>query len=346
MDALLTILTLGIIRFVFVKEGTNQVVTRFGKYIKTLKPGLQAFFSFWGFSGAIYRFKVTDPMTESLTSTSELDMKEIVYDYPKERVISKDNVQFEVNAVIYFRVIDPYNALFKVTNYTESLRKLVQSILRAEIGNHDLEETYSNRTMISEALTQEADKATDEWGIRVIRLEIKEFELGNFAEQLLRQKQQDIEKRQQILQAEGLREAKIKEAEGLREYEIQLAEGRKLAATAEAETIKVKANAEAEAQKMRFQAEAYGYKVVADVLKENPDLAYYLKLHTADVISKHLSNGQATKLFLPNAVDQLVGAFTVVSESLAQTKQSDNGAGEYSLPRQGNKKSQEEVMEG
>jgi|GEM_PF-3599362 len=322
MDTVLTLLTLGIIRFVFVKEGTTQVVTRFGKYMHTLTPGLKAFLSLWGLMGSIYRFRITDPQTSAVVTTSEVDMKEIVYDYPKERVISGDNVQFEVNAVIYFRVFDPYKALFKVTDYTSSLRKLVQSILRAEIGKHNLEETYSNRTMISEALTREADKATDEWGIRVIRLEIKEFELGAFAEQLLRQKQQDIEKRQQILHAEGLREAKIREAQGQKEYEVLVAEGKKLAALAEAEAIKIKAEAEAEAKKVQYQAEAFGYKIIADILSENPRIAYYLRLHTADRISRNLSDGQSTKLFLPNTIDQLIGAFSVLSDAVTAAQRS------------------------
>ncbi len=273
-----------------------------------------------GFWGTVHRFRITDPTTGTVRTTSEIDMKEIVFDYPKERVISKDNVQFEVNAIIYFRVVDPYKALFKVTDYPSALRNLVQSILRAEMGKHDLEETYSNRTMISDALTVEADKATDPWGIKVIRLEIKEFELGDFAEQLLRQKQQDIEKRQQILHAEGLREAKIKEAEGLREYEIQVAEGHRRAAEAEAEAIKTKAAATAEAKKMQYLADAEGYQAIAKVLEENPQLPYYLRLHTADVVSKNLGEGQATKLFLPNSMDHLIGALTVGAAAFSESR--------------------------
>ena len=314
MDIILSLLTLWIVRFVFVKEGTNVVVTRFGKYVKTLTPGMQHFLSLWGLMGVIHSFKITDPATQSIVYATEIDMRETVYDYPKERVISKDNVQFEVNAVIYFKVIDPYKALFKVTDYTSSLRRLVQSILRAEIGNHNLEETYSNRALISESLTREADKATDDWGIKVIRLEIKEFELGNFAEQLLRQKQQDIEKRQQILHAEGLREAKIKEAEGQREYEIKVAEGKKFAAMSEAEALTVKAQAEADAKKMQFDAEAYGYQIIAQVIKEHPDITYYLKLHAGNTISKNLSEGNATKIFLPNSSEQLINIFSAISE--------------------------------
>jgi regulator of protease activity HflC (stomatin/prohibitin superfamily) len=316
-DSLLTILTLGLARFAYVNEGTNQVVTRFGKYLKTLEPGLRSFPYMWGLLGNVYRFRITDPVTGVVTTTSEVDMKEIVYDYPRERVLSRDNVQFEVNAVIFFRVADPYKALFKVTDYIGSMRTLVQAILRAEMGRHNLEETYSNRQAISQALTREADLATDDWGIKVIRLEIKELELGEFAEDLLQQKRQDIASKQQIIQAEGMRAAKIKEAEGLKEAAVLKAEGERLAAVAQAEAIKIRAEADAEALKKKYQAEAYGYEVIAGTLRENPEITYYLKLHAADKISRNLSEGTSTKLYLPNGIDQLLGAFSVVSDAIA-----------------------------
>jgi regulator of protease activity HflC (stomatin/prohibitin superfamily) len=302
MDLILTILTLGIVRFVFVNEGTNQVVTRFGKYRNTLGPGLQMFWSAWGLLGMIHKFRITDPDTGKLIYNTALDIREVGQDYAKEKVLSADNVQFEVDAVVFFQVIDAYKALFKVANYTEALRKLVQSILRAEIGEHDLEQTYSNRTAISEDLTAEADKATKAWGIRVIRIEIKSFELGEFADQLLRQKQQDIEKRQQILQAEGLREAKIKEAQG------------------DSEATRMRADANALAKRLYFQAEAYGYDLVADVLLRKPGILEYLKYHTAESITANLANGQATKLFLPNSMAQLLAAFTTLSATVKETE--------------------------
>lgn len=336
IDKLLTWASFGAVQVVFVKEGTNQVVTQFGQYSQTLKPGLRWFISLGGTTRQIHKFAITDTETNQLIETTEVDMREIVYDYPKERVISRDNVQFEVNAVIYFRVFDPYKALFSVSDYTASLRKLVQSILRAEIGKHDLEETYSNRIGISRSLTEEADKATDDWGIRVVRLEIKEFELGDFAEQLLRQKQQDIEKRQQILHAQGLREAKIHEAEGQKEFHVQVAEGKKLAAKAEAEAIKIRAEAEAEAKKMQFEAESYGYEVIAKVMQSQPQIVNYFKYHTAETVSQNLSQGQATKLFLPNSMDQLVSTFSVMSDVMAESR---------TMPTNGNGSHQEVAVE-
>jgi len=328
-DLLLTASTLGMIRFVFVDEGTSQVVTRFGKFHKVLRPGLQFFPYFWGLGGRIHKFAVTDPVSGRRVFTADIDTKEIVYDYPKERVISKDNVQFHVNAVLYFRVIDPFKTLFKISDYVGSMRTLVQSILRAEIGCHDLEETYSNRNILSQSLTREADKATHAWGIKVIRLEIKEFEMGEFAQDLLNQKKQEIERRQQVIVAEGLKEAKIKEAEGLKAAQILRAEGKKISALADADGLLTKARAEAEATKIRMRAEAAGYAEVANALSQFPDAAYFMKLNTAESIASHLAKGQATKLFLPNQLEEVLGAFClnpVTSPVMAPIAANDEAA--------------------
>jgi regulator of protease activity HflC (stomatin/prohibitin superfamily) len=93
---------------------------------------------------------------------------------------------------------------------------------------------------------------------------------------------------------------------------------------AEADTIKTKAIAAAEAKKVKFQAEAFGFKIISQVITENPNVAYYLKLHTADTISRNLSNGKSTKMFLPNTLDQLVGTFSVAADAIANTRAISN----------------------
>lgn len=313
----LSLLTLGLFRFVMVSEGTCQVVTRFGRYVKSLRPGLRGYFSAWGICGSIYHFTMTDPYTLKPKSGFELDTKEIVFDYPEEKVISKDNVQFQIDAIVYFKIVDPKKALFNVTDCVAALHNTVQSILRAEVGKHPLEECYSNRVRISEDLTREADQIASAWGIDVLRLEVQEFDIGTFADQLLRQKEQEIEKRQEILHAEGLMEAKIREAEGQKEAEIRVAEGKRIAAEAEADTIRIRAQAEAEAAKIRSDAEAYGFRVIAEALGNDPlSLQRYLVLHSAEIISHHLAHGEAVKLFLPSDAHQLLKSFIVAQDLL------------------------------
>lgn len=312
VDKILTWLTLGIFRFVYVKEGTNVLVTRFGKYVKTLRPGLNFFLSLFGLLGRIHYFYVTDINTFQVKKTHEVDMKEIVFDFPEEKVISKDNVEFKVDAILFFRVVDPKRAVFNVNDYVKSLQLTVRSILRDEIGMVNLEELYHSRATVSRRLEAEADKQATKWGIDVTQLEIKEFELGKFASELIEQKQQELEKKKMILKAEGLKEAKKQEGLALKEY-----------AELEAEAIKIKAKARAEAEKYRFDAEIYGYRKITEVLKEHPDiLMNYLQMYNAEKISQNLGQGRATTVFLPSDMHLMIRALNIFNDEERQPAQS------------------------
>ncbi|MEC9487933.1 MAG: stomatin-like protein, partial [Halanaerobium sp.] len=304
VDKILTWLTLGIFRFVYVKEGTNVLVTRFGKYVKTLQPGLNFFFSLFGLFGRIHYFHVTDINTYHIKLTSEVDMKEIVFDFPKEKVISKDNVEFMVDAIVFFRVVDPKKAVFNVNDYVRSLQLTIRSILRDEIGMVDLEDVYHSRATVSKRLEQEADEKVTKWGIDVTQLEIKEFELGDFAKELIEQKQQELEKRKVVLRAEGKKEARILEGIAMKEF-----------AEMEAEAIIIKAKANSEAEKFKFDAEVYGYEKIARILKSNPEvLTKYLQLYNADKISKNLGQGRATTVFLPSDMHLMIRALNIFND--------------------------------
>ena len=318
MDKFLTLLTLGIVRFVYVNEGTNQVVVRFGKFVRVLPPGLQAFLSLWGFWGTIFKFTITDLEDEnqSVIHTKEVNTKEVVYGPPKESVISSDNVQFNMSVLFRFRVKDSYKVLFNVTDYTASLRGLLLGMLRAVIGRYTLEEIYSKRREISAELTQAADQATEEWGIKVLGVEIKDMDLGEFTEQLRKQKSQDIEKREQILNAEGEAGAIVKIAEARRTSQLLEAEGEKLAAEAKAEAIKTKAAAEAEAKRMTYEAEAYGYRIKAEQLQATPEMKQILQFTTAVQVSEKLAMGGAKPIFISNGMDQIVGALALFADTL------------------------------
>ncbi|MFP4662738.1 MAG: SPFH domain-containing protein [Halanaerobiales bacterium] len=305
MDRILTWLTLGLFRFVFVKEGSNVIVTRFGKYVKTLKPGLRSFFSALGLFGQIYYFYVTDPNTLTIKKTHEVDIKEVVFDFPSEKVISRDNVEFKVDAIVFFKVVNPRKAVFNVNDYVKSLQLTIRSILRDEIGRIDLEEVYCSRATVSRNLEKEADIAVTEWGIDVTQLEIKEFELGDFAKELIEQKQGELEKKKTIMKAEALKEAKIEEAKALKAY-----------AEMEAEAMLVRARAEAEAERCTFDAEIYGYERIAEVLKKYPRiLTDYLQLHNAEKISQNLGQGKATTLFLPNEMQLMLRSLNIFGDS-------------------------------
>ena len=315
IDRVLTWLTLGILRFIFVKEGTNIIITRFGKYNRTLKPGLNCFLSCGGLFGQIHFFHLTNVNTLEVNYTNEVDLKEIVFDFPQEKVISKDNVQFKIDAIVFFRVVDPKMAVFNVNDYVKSLQLTIRSILRDEIGSFNLEEIYNSRATVSLNLEKEADQAVSAWGIDVTQLEIKEFELGEFASELIEQKQEELEKKKKILRAEGLKEAKIQEGMGLKVY-----------AEMEAEAIKIRARAEAEAEKSKFDAEFYAYEKVAVILKKYPEvLTKYLQLYNAEKISQNLGQGKATTVFLPSDMHLMVRALNIYNTAQDERVEKING---------------------
>lgn len=304
IDRILTWLTLGIFRFIYVEEGTNVLITKYGKYQNTLKPGLNFFLSLFGLMGQIHYFYVTDVNTLQVKYTHKVDIKEIVFDFPREKVISKDNVEFKVDAIVFFKVVNPRMAVFNVNDYVKSLQLTIRSILRDEIGRFNLEEIYCSRATVSRNLEKEADQAVSEWGIDVTKLEIKEFELGDFASELIEQKQEELEKKKRILKAEGLKEAKIQEGMGL-----------KACAELEAEALLIKARAEAEAEKLRFEAEVYGYEKVSKIIKENPGiLKDYLQLYNAEKISQNLGQGQATTVFLPSEMQMMIRSLNIFDD--------------------------------
>ena len=184
--------------------------------------------------------------------------------------------------------------------------------MRDEIGRINLEEVYCSRGTVSKSLRKESDLAVSEWGIDVTQFEIKEFELGDFAKELMEQKQGELEKRKKIMKAEALKEAKIEEAKGLKEY-----------AELEAEALIVKSKADAEAEKNRFDAEVYGYEKIAEVLKNNPNiLKEYLQLFNAERISKNLGQGKATTVFLPSDMQLMIKSFDIMSDN--EQVESDN----------------------
>ncbi|MEJ6951423.1 SPFH domain-containing protein [Natronospora cellulosivora (SeqCode)] len=323
VDTILTWLTLGLFRFVFVKEGTNVIVTRFGKYVKTLRPGLRSFLFMFGLFGQVHYFYVTDPVTLDIKETYEVDIKEVVFDFPSEKVISADNVEFKVDAIVFFKVVEANKAVFHVNDYVKSLQLTIRSILRDEIGRLNLEEVYVSRAVVSERLRKESDEAVSNWGIDVTQLEIKEFELGDLAAELIEQKHTELEKRKKIMKAQALKEARIEEAKAEKAAKLEEAKALKEYAEMEAEAIVIKSKAEAEAEKNKFDAEFYGYEKIAKVLEEHPGiLSDYLQLFNAERISKNLGQGKATTVFLPSNMENMIKSFNI----MANKEQEENNS--------------------
>ncbi|MGJ8564617.1 MAG: SPFH domain-containing protein [Alphaproteobacteria bacterium] len=245
-----------------VPQGMEYTVERFGRYTKTLRPGLS--------------FIV--PFVDNIGY--KLNMRERVIDIPSQDVITKDNVQVTADAVVFIQVIDPRQAAYEVNNLDNAIQNLCLTNVRTVVGSMDLDEVLSRRDEINAKLLTVIDAATDPWGTKVTRIEIKDLSPPHDITQAMnKQMKAEREKRAEILQAEGSKQSQILNAEGEKEAAIREAEGRKEAAFLDAEAREREALAEAKATEMvstaiaRGDVNAVNYFVAQDYVKAFGELA-------------------------------------------------------------------------
>lgn len=224
-----------------VPQGYEWTVERFGRYTRTLSPGLNLIVPFVDRIGR------------------KVSMMETVLDVPSQDVITKDNAMVTADGVVFYQVVDAPAAAYEVRNLTLGISNLALTNLRTVIGAMDLDEVLSQRDIINEKLLTVVDLATNPWGVKVTRIEIKDLSPPpDITESMARQMKAERERRAQILEAEGEKRASILRAEGLKESAILEAEGRREAAYRDAEAREREAEAEARATEMVSAAIAKG----------------------------------------------------------------------------------------
>ena len=271
-----------------VPQGEEWTVERFGRYTATLKPGL--------------RFLI--PIMDSVGA--RINMMETVLDVESQEVITKDNAMVMADAVAFYQVVDAAQAAYEVRNLERALSNLAQTNIRAVIGSMDLDESLSNRDAINARLLQVIDQASNPWGVKVTRVEIKDLKPpADINEAMARQMKAERDKRAEILTAEGMKQSAILKAEGEKEAQVREAEGRRQAAFLDAEARERSAQAEAEATRMVSEAIAAG-----DVQAIN----YFVAQKYTEALRDVAGSPNSKTVMIPLEASGLIGSITGISD--------------------------------
>lgn len=276
-----------------VPQGMEYTVKRLGKYTRTLHPGLN--------------FIV--PFIDSVGD--KMNMRETVMDVPSQEVISRDNAMIKVDGVVFFQVINAAKAAYEVNDLSRAILNLTMTNIRTVMGSMDLDDLLSRRDDINAQLLAVVDQATEPWGVKVTRIEIKDISPPtDLVDSMARQMKAEREKRAQILEAEGLRQAEILEAEGQKQAAILQAEGRREAAFRDAEAREREAEAEAKATAMVSQAIASG-----NIQAVN----YFVASKYVEALGKFADSPNQKTFFLPVEASSVIGSVAGIAEIARQS---------------------------
>ena len=289
-----------------VKQSKVGIIMRLGKFRKVADTGVHFLVPF------------LDQMSYII------DLREKVVDFPPQPVITKDNVTMQIDTVVYYRITDPVRYTFEIANPINAIENLTATTLRNIIGELDLDETLTSRDIINTKMRVILDEATDKWGIKVNRVELKNIMPPHDIQVTMeKQMRAERERRESILQAEGNKAAAILQAEGEKQSAILRAEAKKESMIREAESIKkialAKGQGEAEIITNVQRATAQGLREVFLAMKESEVDDNIIALKSIEALEK-VANGNATKLVLPSDTVKFLGTFKGIKEVLSEDK--------------------------
>ncbi len=299
-----------------VPQAEVVIIERLGKYHTTLTSGVNVIWPFIDKPRKImWRYVKQDPGGQPYIVqlfVDRIDLRETVYDFPRQNVITQDNVQIEINALLYFQITDPTKAVYEISNLPDAIEKLTQTTLRNIIGELSLDQTLTSRDTINRKLRLLLDEATDKWGVKVNRVELQDIvPPPDVRIAMEKQMRAERDKRATILEAEGQKQSAILQAEGKRQSQISEAEGQK-----QAEILR--AEGQANAIQRVADAEAEAIRAVAESLRAGKaDPAQYLLAVKYIEAYKEMVQGSGNKvIYVPYEATGVLGALGGIRELL------------------------------
>lgn len=302
---------------IVVKQAQVMIIERFGKYLEVLNPGINWIIPImdkphlmeWRNSREYVDGAGRTRSVPYMEMRETIDMRETVYDFPRQSVITKDNVGIEINALLYFQITDPLKAAYQVESLPTAIEKLTQTTLRNIIGEMDLDQTLTSREIINGKLQVILDDASNKWGVKVNRVELQDIiPPAAIREAMEKQMKAERDRRAMVTEAEGTKTAQILKAEAVRESEIKKAEGMKQAAILQAEGV-------AEAKIKVANAEAESVKIVAGTVAQSSNPAsYMISLKYIEALSKMTEGKDNKVIYMPYEASNVLGAVAAIKD--------------------------------
>ena len=307
-----------------VGQAEVMVIERLGRFHRLARSGFNLLWPFFERPRAIdvrfFEADVSGVKRVTAGSTTRIDLREQVLNFPSQPVITKDNVTIDIDAVIYYRIADPQKATYAIQNLPYALETLTRTTLRNIVGDIELDQTLASRDVINQKMREVIEEASIGWGVDVTRVELQSIEPPRDIQQSMElQMRAERERRAAVTNAEAGKRAAILEAEGVRESQVRRAEGERDAAVLRAQGL-------AEARLAMAQAEAEAITRITAALPEGEAAMYLLGLKSLEALPK-ITEGAGTTIFLPSEATGVMGAIGGLRQLLSAPGGTGRAAG-------------------
>jgi regulator of protease activity HflC (stomatin/prohibitin superfamily) len=297
-----------------VPQSETRVIERLGRFHSVLNPGLNIIWPFIDKPKTVYTRRIENAIggrqVVRVMTTSIIDLREQVYDFPSQQVITRDNVTTEINALLYFQIVDPKKSVYEIENLPNAIEKLTQTSLRNVIGELELDETLTSRDTINSKLQAILDDATNKWGVKVNRVELQDITPPESVRVAMeKQMQAERNRRAEILKAEGEKKSLILRSEGEKESQINKAEAIK-----QAEILRAEGASRAKILQAEAEAEAIRRVTEAVQASKTDPAAYMLATKYIETLQNMVSGKDNKTVYIPYEATGILGSIGSIKQ--------------------------------